>query len=714
MTHDWHQIRDEPEEAGPDADPRSRMRWCFGLFVAGLIAVFLRVAHLEATQGTAYRNEMLQPIARRQSIPGIRGRILSHDGTVLACDEKVLALAVHYRWMEEPPHPGWLRSQVRKRLRPAERRDPARVEAEQAAFLKERDALARRLAELSGVPWRQWQARMRQCQARVERIARSVARRADTPPSPAESGAKSAAEPADWTESLGQWAQGVLDDAETPGPIVVAEELDYHPLAEDLPLAAVAEIQAYPERYPGVRIVARSRRSYPGGTLAATVLGYLGTAPQAAETVSSGTADEEPPGDALVGLAGLEKQYDTVLRGESGVAVELSDRGGQLLTSYVEERAGAGRDLVLTLDARLQQTAERLLDEALARRAITAGGVLPAEPGGGAVVVLDVHSGAVRAAASAPRFDPRLFGTGSPETARLLADPNSPLVDRTSQMAIAPGSVFKTVTAVALLESGTITPDTRFECRGYLDDRDHLRCQVFRRYGVGHGEMDLADALGQSCNVFFFHHARVMGAGPLVAWAWDLGFGQPTGIDLPGEASGVLPAADAPGELLLTSVGQGAVTVTPLQAARFMAAVANGGRLVHPHLAADVALETSPAGEETAGTAGGSAFSATQVPGLHEETLAAVEAGLLRTVSDPRGTAYRTLRITGIPVAGKTGTAETGGDRPDHAWFAGYAPADRPRVAFVVALQYAGDASVAAAPVARRLVERMRDIGLLR
>ncbi len=153
---------------------------------------------------------------------------------------------------------------------------------------------------------------------------------------------------------------------------------------------------------------------------------------------------------------------------------------------------------------------------------------------------MDVRSGAILAAASAPAFDPNLFARGSSEQlAALLSDRSTPLFDRVSHMAIPPGSTFKTLTAVALVESGTISPRTSFLCQGYLHQPDRQRCEIYVRQGVGHGEVTLTDALAESCNVYFFHFAGRMGPRPLVDWADRFGFGRPTGVDLPGEAAGI-------------------------------------------------------------------------------------------------------------------------------------------------------------------------------
>jgi penicillin-binding protein 2 len=303
--------------------------------------------------------------------------------------------------------------------------------------------------------------------------------------------------------------------------------------------------------------------------------------------------------------------------------------------------------------------------------------------------------------------------------AQAIADPRKPFFHRAAEMMLPPGSIFKVVTAVALLEEGRIDPERPFHCQGYLDDPDRLRCFTFRNFGVGHGDLNLVGALSRSCNVYFFSAARRLGAGPLQEWAGRFGFGRPTGIDLPGESGGGLPTSTrdtrpgavrrVSGDALQLAIGQGQLTATPLQVARMMAGMANGGRLVVPRLA-----EAGPRGPTAmnSGSTGSSSTSA-RIPELSARSLEWVRMGMREVVTHPQGTGYKTVRLKDIAIAGKTGTAEPGGDRPDHAWFAGYVPADRPTIAFVVVLEHAGPGGHAAGPVAREFVQAMLALGLL-
>ncbi len=688
MPFDWQQFHAAERPQTSVVDPRRRLRICLAGFVVLLLLVFGRTVQLELTQGAGFRAEALRPVEKETVLPAARGRILARDGTLLAYDRVIEAVTVHYRWLQDPPDERWLRTTARGRLSRGDRQNARKLAAEKAKVLAERADLMSWLAKSCGLSAEQLAARTRRIQVRVERIAAGANRRRQ-------------AETAETAGTDDSWAVRVrrllLEEPPAP-PVTVAEELAYHAVADDVPAAVVSEIKAHADRYPGTKIVELARRTYPGGALAAHVLGHIGPADKKDLAATSYLPDE------LVGRTGVERQYEAVLHGRRGVAVEQTDHSGRVVASYRPREPLAGGDVVLALDAALQRTAEELLQSAGQRRAIAPG---RAEPAGGAIVVMDIHDGAIRAAASAPTFDPNLFAGGEAEgLAVLLADKTHPLFDRVASMAIPPGSTFKVLTAAALLQSAAVSPQQSFLCRGYLHRPDQQRCQIYVRQGVGHGEVTMADALAVSCNVYFFHFAGQMGPRPLVQWAERFGFGRVTGVDLPGEAAGTLPSPENIRELeghawrtvdtQSMAIGQGSLRATPLQVLRMIAAVANGGHLLTPHLEKR-GRESFPEEKNSSD------------PFL----LLAIREGLRRAVSDPHGTAPATVYLATVGVAGKTGTAETGADRASHAWFAGYVPTETPKLAFVVVLEHAGDAAATAGPLAKRLVLRMEQLGML-
>lgn len=731
-----------------------RLGVIYGVIVLLLTAVAVRAIWLQ----TAGRAEFLaiwdREYERLEPIPARNGRILTADGLVLAADETEFAVAVHYRWFEEPPNAGWLRSQMLARLPPASRRDREQVAEARRKVLLTRERMHRELAAVLGTPMEELQQRFARIQTRIERIAAAVeARRQSTAseltpesfePAAAE-GHDPAPHPDGWRGLAGRVWRELTTPPQRPArePVVVAEELQYHVIEASAAREAAGRIESFPARFPGVEVRLATRRAYPGGDLASHLVGAR--TPLREEELASRN-ERLPQGDPLgyrqgdpVGRSGLELSYDAVLHGVPGLRRVVSNRQGETLREEVVRPPVNGRDVTLAIDSRLQRTAERLLDEVLEFGAVPrsdlAGGLPDGAPGasprpvGGCLVAMDVRTGRVLTAAAAPRHDARLLVAAAEEEWRAVAsDPRNPFFPRISEATLPPGSVFKILTAVAGLETGCLDPDERLECRGYLQTPDRDRCAIYRHFGVGHGPVALDEALSQSCNVYFYELGQRVGAARLADWAGRFGLGTPTGSDLPAERSGLVPTPEwasgrgerwYPGLTRQLAVGQGALTVTPLQAARMMAAIANDGWLLTPQfvrehtagsngpvLDSDAAIQL--VSHQTGLPTPTPAAVRSRVPHLSPATLARIRQALALTVAGERGTG-REARVPGLTIAGKTGTAETGGGRPDHAWFAGFAPLDAPRIAFVVVLEHGGGGGRAAAPIAREfLIEAIR------
>ena len=684
------------------------------------LTVYGRLIALEVRDGSDYRAVAAEPIIRRQHPPAMRGRILAHDGTVLAYDEALMSLAVQYRWLQEPADPRWLRQLARSRLPAAQRRSAQRIAAEQQNILTERHQLAQHLAALCGLTDAQWQARCRQIQQRVETIAAGVnARQSDQ--------ADSRRTDDDFADDLslpslvGRSIVDALFDMGGPAPaphIIVAEELQEHVVCTGLPLESVVEIETHPTAYPGVKLQPTYRRVYPEGPLAAHVLGYLGAVrpdeipasqKKSADGNSTTAADAYQPDD-LIGRSGIERQYESLLRSRRGLIVDRLDARGQSLQSTTVRQPTPGRDIVLTIDPALQRAAQTLLDQALARR-LPSGNPSLDQSCGGAVLVIDVHTGAVLAAASGPRFDPNAFiGGNSAEVQSLLSDSARPLLDRTDQMALPPGSVFKIISACAILAGG-IDPAAPVDCQGYLHQPEasalrHLP-QIRRRPRRRHAGRSNGPQL-QRLLLPLRRTTRIRPAH---------GLGAATG-------SGRNQRHRSPRRSRRRTARGEHHKSTPHRSA----SAGNRPRRHHRHPAANRPharrhrqrwpTRHAPHRRALRDYRPTNNFddpiqspSPRSVPDLTDRTLAAIRKGLRQVVADEQGTAHATVELSDVAIAGKTGTAETGGGRPDHAWFAGYAPADQPRVAFVVVLQHAGEAATTAGPVAKLLVQRMDQIG---
>lgn len=720
---DWNQVLAETRETTRMVNPRRRVVVCFLGFVLVAGTILAKAVWLEMNEGPKRREIAARPLENRQTLPAKRGTIVDRNGVVLAEDRAISSLAVQYRYLETPPNERWLRSLARSRLTKEQRKNLHLVEVEERKVREEQLEVRTRLAELCGISLTEWECRADRVQNEVERISRSVnlrrmakfrerqRQKAENPPS--------------------RFEQFIWPETEQrPEPVTVREELDYHVIVHDVSPEVVRLIESEPEKFSGVKIVETSRRTYPLGSVAAHVLGYLGV---------------RETGNVLVGKAGFEQVFDESLQGQPGEQLETSDQSGRVLSVETLREPQDGKTLRLTIDSRLQQATEELLDRALIRRSYT--GAQP-EHVGGAAVVMDAQTGEILAAASAPRFDPNWFlpetENRSEKIEQAMTGPSKAMFNRVTQMALPPGSVFKVITAVAALESGVVDPSTVYRCRGFMETEDAYRCQVYQRHQEGHGPIRLTDALAQSCNTYFFNVADQLGAEPILAWAVRFGLGQKTRIELLGESSGELPplvstqiddsSKNRPINPRFVAIGQERLRTTPLQIARMTGVIASQGRLLHPHLVKN-AQDFPPTGENLykrpTADSDESTASGEPIPQLHPETITVIRRGLEATVTSPQGTAYdmhtdsepnpeEERNSNGddpatdpIPIAGKTGTAQSGGNSSDHAWFAAYAPADTPHYVVVVALEHAGNASESAVPVARRIFAKMRQLGLL-
>ncbi len=473
-------------------------------------------------------------------------------------------------------------------------------------------------------------------------------------------------------------------------------------LKEDVDLREVALIESRRDELPMLSVEIESRRDYPYGPLAAHALGYVGEVSE--EQIRRDPQQEFDLGD-LVGKAGIEREYDEALRGAKGWREVVVNSHGREMEEVGEGRpAASGHALKLTIDLDLQRTLEEAYGDEL-----------------GSAVFLDPNSGAILATISRPSFDPNVFAHRFSHDVwdALIRDPRHPLQDRVSLSKFAPGSVFKIVMSIAALEEGVAGPHRIDHCNGSYRFGE----RVFQCWGIrngGHGTIDMREAIIHSCNVYFYRLGNEVGIDRISKWAHILGFGQATGIDLPHEESGTVPDPAwkehavprdpvwHPGETISVSIGQGALEVTPLQMAVFAATIGNGGTVYRPHLVrAQEAREGVKEGEEGADVVRTVTF--------HPGTLAVIKDAMWGVVNEGTGTK---ARIEGRDVCAKTGTAQVfkasrdidadklEKDKRDHAWFVGFAPRDKPTIAFAVFVQNGGHGGTVGAPIARAVLER--------
>ena len=713
-------------------DPPTALRFYLLLIAFCVLSVVVlgRIAWVQSQLQGRYLTALNTTSTDYEVIPARDGRILSESSAVLATDVDQYSVQMHYRWLQEPADEAWIARSIRNQLSRKERSDAELVERTRQKVLAARNRMRSHLLAVTRISQTDFQEKQRAIQEKVTRIADSVNRRRRI--RSAEPDSDDAATHTASDGLLMRMASAVRSALTTPpgagvaATIVVREEETFHEIVHDAPYDVAARIHEQSHLLPGVRVVVGNRRTYPLNSTASHVVG--------ARTV---VRDDEPNGrlppgisphdwTARTGRFGVERSYDHQLQGVPGLRHVVRNRRMEIVESEVERQPISGRDVVLTLDVDLQRHAEQLLAETLldaplnllARQENDESSTPQPVPTGGSIVVMDVANGRLLVVASAPGFNLSLFtGSSDAEWNAVNADQRHPFISRAIAMALPPGSVIKPVTAIAALESGRLDPDESFHCQGFLMRPDEHRCLIYRLYGAGHDDITLARAIAQSCNVYFFSAASKIGFLPLREWCDRFGLGRECGIDLPFEKNGNVPGSSgrtAEGrryerEALGLAIGQSSLTVTPLQMARAMAAIANGGWLVTPHVvSADGTARTATDIDDRPQD-----LSRRRISGLTQGTLERVREGLRAVVQEPYGTGYRTVRLEQVAIAGKTGTAETGPGKPDHAWFAGYVPADEPRYAFVVVLEHGGSGSRAAGPVTRELIRKMLDNGLV-
>ena len=473
-------------------------------------------------------------------------------------------------------------------------------------------------------------------------------------------------------------------------------------IKRDISRREVAYIEENKMLLPGIRIKIEPIRNYAHKDFASHVLGYLGEVSKSELKISKFSRYEL--GD-MVGKNGLEKIYESQLRGKKGFKEVEVDVSGRELKALRKFSPKTGNSLVLTLDSRVQSKLETLMDEVLGENSVE-----------GSAVVMKVQSGEIIAMVSKPSFDPNSFATGisTKQWSGLVLDEKNPLQNRTIDGQYPPASTYKVVTAYAALAEKIIKPETTIFCPGHfrLGKRDY-RCWKKR----GHGDMNLHDALVQSCDVYFYKLGHRLGINNLAKYATKLGLGELTGIVLKGEKSGLVPSKQwkkkfknepwYPGETISASIGQGYNLVTPLQSARMISTIASGGLLVRPYLVKRIEGYDGRLIQE---------FSPKVIKKIkiEPEVLRNIKEGLRGVVHEAHGTGRR-ARLKNVIVAGKTGTAqvvamkdseeidpeeETPYSHRDHAWFIAFAPYENPEVAVSVIIEHGGHGGATAAPIA--------------
>jgi len=460
-------------------------------------------------------------------------------------------------------------------------------------------------------------------------------------------------------------------------------------LVPDLTFDTIAKVEGAAVRWPGLEILSRTRRKYNYGHLLSHVLGYVSEANeaemQADPTLSLGDQ---------VGKQGLENRLDERLRGAKGKRLIEVDVTGRRLSEELQGEPNPGEEIFLSLDLGLQQLGHKMLDGK-----------------SGAVVVMDPDTGEVHALVSEPSYDSNAFtiGLSSAQWAELRDNPLHPLQNRATQSVYPPGSVFKLAIAAAALQAGVVDPKETVQCSGELALGNHV-FHCWKR--GGHGTVNFQRALVESCDVYFYKLGMKLGVDRMSAFAKAAGFGTPTGINLPHEKGGLIATREwkekrygvrwTKGEDLNMAIGQGYTATSPLQVARFVAALINGGKVLRPLLIRGQAPEVLA-----------------QLP-LSPENAATVKRAMIATVEDPRGTCRRAL-TPGVIVGAKTGSAQVvrlteelkrmGDGVPmkyrDHAWMAGFGEQGNRRFVVVAMVEHGMHGASGAGPVVKAMLDAL-------
>jgi len=476
------------------------------------------------------------------------------------------------------------------------------------------------------------------------------------------------------------------------------------PLRHRLTDEEVSRVAVNQYRLPGVEIRAELARHYPLGKLTAHAVGYVSRINEA-ELRKLDASDYA--GTHFIGKVGIEQYYEDLLHGKVGYQQVETNAAGRILNVLERTLPVPGKNLYLNLDIQLQATAMQAFADH-----------------NGALVALEPRSGAVLAFVSAPSFDPNLFvnGLDSRTYQQLRDSPERPLFNRALRGQYPPGSTIKPFLGLAGLELGVVRADRPLNCPGYyILNNDPRRYRDWKK--EGHGETDLTKAIVQSCDVYFYDLALNLGIDRMYRYLSRFGLGQRSGIDIHGEAAGLLPSREwkrrargsvwYPGETLIAGIGQGFMLTTPLQLASATAALAEYGHRARPHLlyAIQDADEKNHQLVEPAPE--------TPVPVSHKSDWQTVITAMRDVIRSPRGTAHRLHFRLPYTLAGKTGTAQVFGIKQDeeykeeevakklrdHALFIAFAPVEKPRIAVAVIVENGGHGGSVAAPIARKVMD---------
>ena len=488
-------------------------------------------------------------------------------------------------------------------------------------------------------------------------------------------------------------------------------------ISTDISRESANKIREQSDKFPGTSLVTEPVIQYPYKTLASHLLGYVGKINQEEYKANKDTYQMND----LIGREGIQYTLEEYLKGKDGVRQIDMAVDGTITEEYISKEAIAGNNVALTIDANLQKKVEDALEKNIKK---IANGEIDNKKHNaktGAAVVMNVKTGDVLAMASYPSYEPELFATGISQAKLKEYEKQSNTYNRAISSAYAPGSTFKMAVATAALETGTFTTKTLVTDNGPYSRGHHPVCWIYTDRHYGHGTLNISDAIKHSCNIFFYEIGYRVGIDKIAEYAYKYGLGKKTGIELAGESAGIVASTKYKqdtyheewqlGETLSASIGQSYNSYTPIQMARYICMIANGGKAVDVSVIKAITdsdgnnipkEEINKKVNEKLGIS--DEDSRVEDLKLKTETIEAIKKGMKGVTSESGGTAYYVFSDLDMVIAGKTGSAETEEKDKVNGWYTGFAPYNNPEIAVVVFIENAG-AGGNVAPAAKEIMQ---------
>lgn len=484
-------------------------------------------------------------------------------------------------------------------------------------------------------------------------------------------------------------------------------------IAKDVSRESAVKLGEQSIYFPGISATNEPMVSYPSGSLASHILGYVGNI---TETELDGREDTYGIND-VIGKVGIQYVFEEYLRGKDGVKQLDMSVDGTITDEYITQEAVAGSDVILTIDANLQAATEKALANNIKK--IASGGFSKrSDAKAGAAVVMNVKTGEILAMASYPDYEPELFVNGISQKKLDEYNKGDNIFNRAISGVYAPGSTFKMITAIAGLETGVITPTEKINDIGVYKKAHEPACWIWNSYGMSHGWLNVTEAITHSCNYFFYEVGYRATIDNIAKYAKYYGLGEKTNVELPMEEKGIVATRDKAkergdewqiGETLSAAIGQSYNSYTPIQMAKYISMLANGGEPIDVTIVKSINdVNGNQVSKEDITKFVNAKLGLTKEKkenlNIKKENIDAILKGMKGVTSEEGGTAYSTFANFNIELGGKTGSAQTDVQGKINGWFVGFAPYEEPEIAVVVLVENAGSGSYTA-EVARDILQ---------